>query len=221
MCYIYCINGTLYSLLKKQKFKNEARKIRLDSKLKNYQTDNQQLKKQINYIIEELNNPPEQEEEFDENFEENVNAKDDEEENSYDEYTDADSIDCGLLEEHYKVLGDFIIKNNELNKIEEDKIIKFMRSNPYMSNNVAKNNAFTNSLTSTLKGEDANRPLHRPTTPMSNLSLTGTSQIYKDKNNSKEGQNDYEKQLKIPEDSAQAFMKKDKIKRTPQRNYYK
>ena len=218
-----CINGTLYSLLKKQKFKNEARLKGLDVQLKNTKTDNPQLKKQITYILEELNKPPE-EEEYDENFEEDINAKD-EDENNYDDYSEGESIDGNLLEEHYKILGDFIIKNNELNKIEEDKIVKFMENDPSMARALLNNNksVITNSMTSTFRAEDGYRPLHRPTTPMSNMSMTGTSAIYKN-NNYKDnaiGNNDYENKIKIPEDSAKAFMKKDKIKRTPPRNYDK
>ena len=90
-----CINGTLYSLLKKQKFKNEARNKGLDIKLKNSKIDNPQLKKQITYILEELNKPPEEEEEYDENFEEDINAKD-EDENNYDDYSEGESIDGNL-----------------------------------------------------------------------------------------------------------------------------
>ena len=218
-----CINGTLYSLLKKQKFKSEARLKGLDIQLQNTKTDNQQLKKQITYILEELNKQPE-EEEYDENFEEDINAKD-EDENNYDDYSEGESIDGNLLEEHYKILGDFIIKNNELNKIEEDKIVKFMESDPSMARALLNNNksVITNSMTSTFRAEDGYRPLHRPTTPMSNMSMTGTSAIYKN-NNYKDngiGNNDYDNKVKIPEDSAKAFMKKDKIKRTPPRNYDK
>ena len=216
-----CINGTLYSLLKKRKFKNEARAKGLDIQLKNTNTDNPQLKKQITYILEELNKQPE-EEEYDENFEEDINAKD-EDENNYDDYSEGESIDGNLLEEHYKILGDFIIKNNELNKIEEDKINKFMENDPSMARALLNNNknVITNSMTSTFKAEDGYRPLHRPTTPMSNLSMTGTSAIYKNNNYNNIGNNDYENKIKIPEDSAKAFMKKDKIKRTPPRNYDK
>ena len=215
-----CINGTLYSLLKKQKFKNEARNKGLDIKLKNSKIDNPQLKKQITYILEELNKPPEEEEEYDENFEEDINAKD-EDENNYDDYSEGESIDGNLLEEHYKILGDFIIKNNELNKIEEIKILKFMQNDPSMARALINNNksAITNSMTSTFKADDGYKPLHRPTTPMSNMSMTGTSLIYKN-NNYKESEYDSNK-YKIPEDSAKAFMKKDKIKRTPPRNYDK
>ncbi len=218
-----CINGTLYSLLKKQKFKNEARLKGLDVQLKNAKTDNAQLKKQITYILEELNKPPE-EEEFDENFDEDITAKD-EDENNYEDYSEGESIDGNLLEEHYKILGDFIIKNNELNKIEEDKILKFRANDPTMAKAYHNNNksVITNSMTSTFRAEDGYRPLHRPTTPMSNMSMTGTSAIYKNNNykDNLQGNNDYENKLKIPEDSAKAFMKKDKIKRTPPRNYDK
>ena len=216
-----CINGTLYSLLKKQKFKNEARLKGLDIQLKNAKTDNPQLKKQITYILEELNKPPE-EEEYDENFEEDIIAKD-EDDNNYEDYSEGESIDGNLLEEHYKILGDFIIKNNDLNKIEENKILKFMENDPSMARAFLNNNksAITNSMTSAFRTEDGYRPLHRPTTPMSNMSMTGSSAIYKN-NNYKDnniGNNDFDK--KIPEDSAKAFMKKDKIKRTPPRNYDK
>jgi len=41
--------------------------------------------------------------------------------NNYDDISEGESIDDNFLEEHYKILGDFIIKNNELNKIEEIK----------------------------------------------------------------------------------------------------
>ena len=215
-----CINGTLYSLLKKQKFKNEARNKGLDIQLKNAKIDNPQLKKQITYILEELNKPPEEEEEYDENFEEDINVKDDDE-NNYDDYSEGESIDDNFLEEHYKILGDFIIKNNELNKIEEIKIMKFIQNDPSMARALMNNNksAITNSMTSTFRVDDGYKPLHRPTTPMSNMSMTGTSLIYKN-NNYKENEYDNNK-IKIPEDSAKAFMKKDKIKRTPPRNYDK
>lgn len=65
-----CINGTLYSLLKRRKFKEEAKKGGLE-KLLNSQLENpnEQMKKQIQYIIDELNNEEEQEEKYDEEFE--------------------------------------------------------------------------------------------------------------------------------------------------------
>ena len=99
--------------------------------------------------------------------------------------------------------------------------MKFIQNDPSMARALMNNNksAITNSMTSTFRVDDGYKPLHRPTTPMSNMSMTGTSLIYKN-NNYKENEYDNNK-IKIPEDSAKAFMKKDKIKRTPPRNYDK
>ena len=215
-----CINGTLYSLLKRQKFKIEAMKCGLDKKLQNSNCTNPQLQKQISYILQELNSKPE-EEEYDENFEEDINSKD-EDENIYDENADAESVNDDTLEEHYKILGEFIIRNNDLNKIEEEKIISFMNSNPSMCETYTNNYKSFVSVSSTLRPQDNNRPLRRPTTPMTNSSMNGTNQLFNVKKslmrtiNSKqdiqegnENDNNY-----IPGDSAKAFEKRDKIPRT-------
>ena len=214
-----CINGTLYSLLKRQKFKIEAMKCGLDKKLQNANCSNPQLQKQILYILQELNSKPE-EEEYDENFEEDINAKD-EDDNIYDENADAESVNDEALEEHYKVLGDFIIRNNDLNKIEEEKIISFMNSNPSMCDTNINNYKSFVSVSSTLRPQDNNRPLRRPTTPMTNSSMTGTNQLFNAKKslirtiNSKEDIQEGDENNNIfPGDSAKAFEKRDKIPRT-------
>ena len=228
-----CINGTLYSLLKREVFKNEAKKIGLDKKLLSTNVDNPQLKKQISYILEELNKPQEEDDEYDENFGEDITAKDEDEIN-YDEYADAESIDENLLEEHYKILGDFIIRNNELNSIEEQKITNFMKTHPNMIGVKSDNKSLiTNSISSTIKPEDVNRPLRRPTTPNTNMSMTGTSQAFNEKksyikssiNNNKiqikNNNEDLYSQMmnNIPIDSAKAFEKKDLITRSPPRKF--
>ena len=215
-----CINGTLYSLLKKKRFKEEAQKLNLESILTSCGQNNPQLQKQISYILEELHNPPVVEDtEFEENLEEDINAID-EEENTVDEYADADSIDGNLFEEHYKVLGEFIIRNREVNRMEEERIRKFMESNVNMVGIVGINKSqISNNLGNTLKQNDCYndyKPIRRPTTPMSNLSMTGNSQFFKAV---VKAENPIH--TDIPEDSAKAFMKKDKIKRTPPRNYNK
>ena len=215
-----CINGTLYSLLKRQKFKIEAMKCGLDKKLQNANCSNPQLQKQILYILQELNSKPE-EEEYDENFEEDINAKD-EDDNIYDENADAESVNDEALEEHYKVLGDFIIRNNDLNKIEEEKIISFMNSNPSMCETNINNYKSFVSVSSTLRPQDNNRPLRRPTTPMTNSSMTGTNQLFNAKKslirtiNSKEDiqEGNESNNIYVPGDSAKAFEKRDKIPRT-------
>ena len=204
-----CINGTLYSLLKRKKFKIEAQKYNLVNVLTNFNTNNPQLKKQISYILEELSNPPE-EEEYIENFDEDINAKDDDE-LAYDEYSDVDSIDETLLEEHYKVLGEYIIRNEEINKNEEQILRKFMNNNPNMSANV--NKSTINSISASLRPQDVDRPLRRPTTPLTNLSMTGNSQMFGgDKKNS---------QIKsinshnvLQSDTAKAFLTRDLVERT-------
>ena len=204
-----CINGTLYSLLKRKKFKIEAQKYNLVNVLTNFNTNNPQLKKQISYILEELSNPPE-EEEYIENFDEDINAKDDDE-LAYDEYSDVDSIDETLLEEHYKVLGEYIIRNEEINKNEEQILRKFMNDNPNMSANV--NKSTINSISASLRPQDVDRPLRRPTTPLTNLSMTGNSQMFGgDKKNS---------QIKsinshnvLQSDTAKAFLTRDLVERT-------
>lgn len=80
-----CINGTLYSLLKRKKIKTEARTLRLE-KMLNAQlaNPNEQMKKQIQYILDELNSNVEQEEKNDEEFEDENYG--DEEENYEDDY---------------------------------------------------------------------------------------------------------------------------------------
>ena len=95
-----------------------------------------------------------------------------------------------------------------------------MVSDPSMGRALTKNNksVITNSMTRTFRAEDGYRPLHRPTTSMSNMSMTGTSMIYKNNNYKDNNINEYDNKGKIPEDSAKAFMKKDKIKRTSPRN---
>ena len=204
-----CINGTLYSLLKRKKFKIEAQKYNLVNVLTNFNTTNPQLKKQISYILEELSNPPE-EEEYIENFDEDINAKDDDE-LAYDEYSDVDSIDETLLEEHYKVLGEYIIRNEEINKNEEQILRKFMNNNPNMSANV--NKSTINSISASLRPQDVDRPLRRPTTPLTNLSMTGNSQMFGgDKKNSQ--MKSINSHNVLQSDTAKAFLTRDLVERT-------
>jgi hypothetical protein len=76
-----CINGTLYSLLKRRKFKKEAKEMGLEMLLKaQLQKPNDQMRKQIQYILDELNNDIEVEENLDEEYEdENYNDEEEEE----------------------------------------------------------------------------------------------------------------------------------------------
>jgi len=75
-----CINGTLYSLLKRKKMKLEAKKLGLEKMLNSQlQNPNEQMKKQIQYILEELNSDQDAEENKDEEFEDEVLGDDEEE----------------------------------------------------------------------------------------------------------------------------------------------
>jgi LisH domain-containing protein ARMC9 len=74
-----CVNGTLYSLLKRKKIKSEARSLGLEKLLTLQLTNpNEQMKKQIQYILEELNSEEEHEEKTDEEFEEDTDTNEEE-----------------------------------------------------------------------------------------------------------------------------------------------
>ncbi|MCQ2819755.1 MAG: hypothetical protein MJ252_21025 [archaeon] len=205
-----CINGTLYSLLKKNKFKKEAKKFNLESILSSLHSDSPVLQKQISYILEELNNE-EEEDDAEENYEDDTGDTGEDEINA-DEYEDTDSIDENLLEEHYKALGEFIIRNTDINRIETEKIEKYINSNPN-GDNIHKS---TVSTFSRVDPSD-NRPLRRPTTPITNLSMTGNSQYFGDKKTFKKSFAGGDE--KLQGESYKAFLTKDKLSRTPPRGY--
>jgi hypothetical protein len=80
-----CVNGTLYSLLKRKKIKNEARAMGLEQMLNaQLSNPNEQMKKQIQYILEELSSEEEHEEKNEEEYEEDIDTN--EEETFDDEY---------------------------------------------------------------------------------------------------------------------------------------
>ena len=113
-----CINGTLYSLLKRKKIKEEARALGLEKILsKQLENPNEQMKKQIQYIVDELKVDGEGEENTDEDFEDD-NYGDEEEELPDEDYYEEESITNDLLILHYQYLGDYIIKSAAENKEE-------------------------------------------------------------------------------------------------------
>lgn len=177
-----CINGTLYSLLKRKKIKNEARTLGLEKKLKvQLQNPNDQMKKQIQYILDELNSETEQEEKGDEEFEDENYG--DEEENADDDYVfiiinnttqyEEDSIAGDILVLHYQYLGYYIFKTAHENQIETQKILDYLQGD--VSN--VNRNMISNS-SSIRKDEIIDKPLRRPTTPMTVISSTSNSQIF-------------------------------------------
>jgi len=111
-----CINGTLYSLLKRKKLKQEAINIGLENVLQEQlENPNEQMKKQIQYIINELKGDNEEQETNDEEFEDEGYA-DEEEEYGDEEYVEEDSINEDLLEVHYFEMSKFLIQGEEANK---------------------------------------------------------------------------------------------------------
>lgn len=167
-----CINGTLFSLLKRQKIKLEARALGLEKLLASQlQNPNEQMKKQIQYILDELKSDVEQEEKFDEEFEDENYG--DEEEYYDDEYYEEDSINGNMLILHYKYLEKYIIKTQYENQSEVQKIMEFINN----SGNTVNRNMISNNSAS-IRRDEFDRPLRRPTTPMTNLSSTSNSQIF-------------------------------------------
>ena len=111
-----CINGTLYSLLKRKKLKQEAINFGLEDVLKiQLENPNEQMKKQIQYIVNELNEKTEVEETNDEEFEDEGYA-DEEEDCNDEEYVEEDSLNEDLLEEHHYEMSKFLIQGEEFNK---------------------------------------------------------------------------------------------------------
>jgi len=81
---------------------------------KQLQNPNEQMKKQIQYILEELNSENELDDKTDEEFEDE-NYKDDEE--IYDEdLIDENSINEDQLSMHYDIVSQYLIKSDTHNK---------------------------------------------------------------------------------------------------------
>ena len=138
-----CVNGTLYSLIKRPLLREEAKKFGVDNIIKNIQSSNTQNQKQMTYILEELNNENNNvnnDNNIEENFEEDPNTIDENENNILDdEYAELDSIDEELVKKHYQSIGEFLIRNDNQNVEEEQKIENFSQKNPNMLNSEFKN----------------------------------------------------------------------------------
>ena len=123
-----CVNGILYSLLKKKKFKQEARKLKIEKKLEKI-TD-AQLQKQIYYILQELNETAEDDiiaGAYVNDDENEYIEKDNENEIINNENNNDDFLDENLKQEYYNVLDLFLVDDNE-NLIEEQKINDYLKN---------------------------------------------------------------------------------------------
>lgn len=191
-----CVNGTLYSLLKRKRFVDEAKKFNLGDLLLNTKENDPQLKKQIGYIVEEMNNYNESDvQEEDENIEEDPTAIDNDNNTLLDEeYSDLDSIDEESLKNHYKFLDVFVIRNDEVNSEEEQKLEIFSKNNPSMIREEINNDKSVEEIKN-----DSNEQQNKP------------KEENKEENKGNSGEGNYDKDMDI----AKAFEKKDRIARTP------
>lgn len=212
-----CLNGTLYSLLKIKACKEEAKIKGLEKLLKDKLLDpNENFKKQIEYIVEELN----KDEEPTSNNQVDCEFNDDWGSDFVDEmYED----DCNLNETISEVAFLKInLNNNEEikhlhNKAVEYFILKFETDN---IEEIKKLNEYSNSLLkkrykkSNSKGfsiEEFTRPLSRPITPMQHRESIGDSTMSK-KIVTKEKFSDNEKKVfknKNKDEEHEDFLSKD------------
>jgi len=80
-----------------------------------------------------------------------------------------------MIRLHYHYLAMYIIKESDENILETQKINDFINS---LSSNKGKLQTNpNNNLSSSIRREEHDRPLRRPTTPMTNLSSTSNSQV--------------------------------------------
>ena len=217
-----CINGILYSLLKKPKIKKLVLEQGLGGTLQNLKKlKNEQINRQIDYIQEELNRPSEENEE-------NINDKDDlftEEDIHnkdnfdiiYNEYPESKVYNDIYMEKHYKILDEYLIKpKSDLENEEKIKINNFMNENL----NMTKVLLMTNSYRSNDSDENINTNNKRIKTE-ENLDNSGI--IISDCNNiniNNNNNNDFDDIYGRPDDGF-AFKTNDKIQRTPPRFNYK
>ena len=175
----------------------------------------------MTYILEELKNENNnnQDDNIDENFEEDPNAVDDENENQNldEEYAELDSIDEELVKKHYKNIGEFLIRNDNQNMEEEQKIENFSQKNPNMLNSDLKNNNNENNENNNNNNLEYFENVEKEDGKFV-LGLNEKSREEK-KNDNKYNQDDplalYQKDMKIEE----AFEKHDRILRTPPNEY--
>ena len=213
-----CINGILYSLLKKPKIKKLVLEQGMENTFQNLKKlKNEQINRQIDYILEELNKVSEENEE-------NINDKDDlftEEDIHnkdnfdiiYNEYPESKVYDDIYMEKHFKILDEYLIKpKSDLENEEKIKINNFMNENL----NMTKVLLMTNSYRSNDSEENINTNNKRIKTE-ENLDNSGI--IITDYNNINNNNNDFDDIYGRPDDGF-AFKTNDKIQRTPPRFNY-
>jgi len=229
-----CVNGMLYSLIKKKKIKKVAIELGISANLEELKKlKNERIKKQIDYIQEELKKNSEEEKDDDNNIkdkddlfvEEDVHTKDNFD-IIYNEYPESKVYDDLYMEKHFKILGEFLIKpKSNLEKEEKDKINNFMNENL----NMTKVLLMTNSYPSNDSDENVNNTNNKIIKTEENDDEENEEEL-NNKNNDIfineyaynikfENNNDFDDIYGRPDDGF-AFKTNDKIQRTPPRNIY-
>ena len=212
------INGALYSLLRKKKLKDAAKKFGIENIIQNSNITDPVNQRQISYILKELeSNNDNSEQDIDENFDEDPNPVDEDNEpnNIDDEYGEMDSIDEKMIKMHHKYISDFIIRNDNQNEEEILKIQNFIQYNPNM--------LFSDNKVKIDNSKDYNNEINEEI----NLNIEDNKEG-NDKNNNKENENkespnneNNEQEQKENDiyqqdiQSEKAFEKHDRIIRTP------
>ena len=217
-----CINGILFSLLKKPKIKKLVKERGLGAEIQQLKNlKNEQIIRQINCIQEELNKPLDKDSENlndkDDLFtEEDINVKDNFD-IIYNEYPESKVYNDIYMEKHYKILDEFLIKpNTELENEEKIKIKNFMNENL----NMTKVLLMTNSYRSNDSEENLNINNNKRIKTEENYD---EDDINKKENNSgiiitdyNNVNNEFDNIFGKPDDGF-AFKTNDKIRRTPPR----
>ena len=229
-----CINGMLYSLIKKEKIKKLAIEFGIGAVLEELKKlNNEKINKQVDYILEELKKNSEEKNGDDNNIndkddlfiEEDIHTKDNFD-TIYNEYPESKVYDDIYMEKHYKILEDYLIKpKSQLEKQEKDKINNFMNENM----NMTKVLLMTNSYPSNDSDENINNTNNKIIKTEENDDEENEEEL-NNKNNDIvineyaynikfENNNDFDDIYGRPDDGF-AFKTSDKIQRTPPRNIY-
>ena len=221
-----CINGMLYSLLKKKKIRDLAKNYGIEPKLADLKKYNdEQLNKQIKYIIDELNNYSNENNDYNDNEKEESFAEEDININEnmdiiINEYPEKNINDEKYMEEHYKILSEFFIHDKELELDEKQNIINFMNENINMTKGLLINGSNRSNDSSFKKegnnGVDNGDNIEEENNEEENEDNNIVKEEKYDYGVINENNNDFDRIYGRPDDGF-AFKTKDKIKRTPPR----
>ena len=226
-----CVNGILYSLLKKKKIKKLAKEMGIEQSLQNLKKiKNEQIIKQVNYIQEELNKNTDEENlnnndindnnDKDDLFsEEDIHTKDNFE-TIFNEYPESKVYDDIYMEKHFKILDEFLFKpKSELEKEEKNKINNFMNENLNMTKMLLMTNSY--------RSNDSEENINTNNKIIKTEENYGEDEINKkyinygiiiDDYNNMKNNNDFDDIYGRPDDGF-AFITNDKIQRTPPRSF--